>query len=173
MQAVTGVIMVSVVILAAVVGLLAFMRGEDRRRAERLVLAGRRATPAPSIGEAVRQAHLRGDARALVLFLGDDPASAAADQALGEDPTVLRALGEPHLLHTVVRAGGDERQVAQVLFEKYARAPLPEGPACLLLDGRGQTLASAAVGGPLPTWLGPWLSSARSAPLGPSAPPAS
>jgi hypothetical protein len=162
-----GVIMASVVVLSAVVVILAFMRGEDRRRTDRLVLAGRRAPPAPSIGEAVRQAHLRGEGRALVLFLADDPASQAADKALGEDPDVLRLLGDPHLLHAVVRSGGDEREVAQVLFEKHARAKLPAGPVGLLLDCRGQMLAQGPVAGPLPTWLGPWLSSARL-----SAPPA-
>lgn len=166
-------IMVSVVVLSAAMVVLAFMRGEDRRRTDRLVLAGRRATPAPSIGEAVRQAHLRGEGRAFVLFLADDPASQAADKALGEDPDVLRLLGDPHLLHAVVRAGGDERQVAQVLFEKYARSPLPAGPVGLLLDCRGQMLANGPVTGPLPTWLGPWLSSARLSPPPAAAPPPS
>lgn len=166
--------MFSVLVLSAFVGVLAFVRGEDRRRAERLVLAGRRATPAPSIGEAIRQAHLRGGGRALVLFLGDDPASLEADKALGEDPTVLRVVGDPLLLHAVVRSAGDEREVAQVLFQKYGRSPLPaDGPACLLLDSRGQTLASGAVSGPLPTWLGPWLSSARTGVPAPDEPPPS
>lgn len=156
-----GGVLLGVLVVSALVAVVAFVRGDQaRRRAHGL--AGPR--PAPSIGEAVRLAQQRPGGRALVLFLGADPASAEAGRALAEDPTVMQLLSTPTLTHAIVRSGDEERDVARLLFQKYASEPLPEGrPACLLLDGRGQVLARSLDMGPLATWLGGWLSSA---PLG-------
>lgn len=163
-----GGVLVGVLVVSALVALAAFVRGDQaRRRAQGL--AGPR--PSPSIGEAVRVALQRPGGRALVLFLGADPASAEAGRALAEDPAVVQLLSEPSLTYAVVRSTDDERDVAELLFQKYAGQPLPAGrPACLLLDGRAQTLAKALELGPLTTWLGPWLSAAPSAPVTPEAP---
>jgi hypothetical protein len=148
-------VLLVVLALSVAVGLFAFLRGDDARRRAQGQQGPR---PAPSIGEAVRLANQRGG-RALILFVGDDPASTEAARALAEDPEVLRVLSQPDLAHAVVRSGGDERQVAEVLYEKYVRRPLPKaGPSCVLLDGRGQSLATADAPGALPTWLPGWLS---------------
>lgn len=153
-----GGVLVGILVMSALVALAAFRRGDQaRRRAQGL--AGPR--PAASIGEAVRLAHQRpgGDARALVLFLGADAASTEAGRALAEDPAVLQVLTDPDLTYAVVRSNDDEREVAEVLFRKYAGEPLPaDRPACLLLDGRAQTLAKSLDPGPLTTWLSGWLS---------------
>lgn len=160
-----GGVLVGVLVVSALVALAAFVRGDQaRRRAQGR--AGPR--PAPSIGEAVRLAHQRPNGRALVLFLGADPASTEAGRALAEDPAVLRVLSDPTLTYAVVRSTDDEREVAEVLFRKYAGEPLPtDRPACLLLDGRAQTLAKTLVPGSLSSWLAGWLSVAPAAPVTP------
>jgi hypothetical protein len=157
-----GAVLLAVLALSVAVLVLAFTRGEEARR--------QAAAPGPrafrSIGEAVRVAKTRPGARVVVLFAGDDPASLAALQAFADDPGVVAQLEAPDLLHAIVRSHGDERQVADVLFAKYARRPLPAaGPACLLLDPDGGVIAAADVEGPLPGWLAPWL--ARSGHLAP------
>lgn len=166
-------VLVGVVVVSALVGVIAFVRGDQaRRRAQGL--AGPR--PARSIGEALRLALEHAEGRALVVFLGDDAASAEAGSALAGDPDVMRLLSDAALPHVVVRSGGEEREVAQVLLQKYARQALPEGPVCLLLDGRGQVLAAALDPGPLPSWLPGWLAAAPRpcvTPAGPEVGPAS
>jgi hypothetical protein len=162
-----GTLLLGVLVLSAVVVALAFRTGDEARRTAQ-GRAGPR--PAPSIGEAVRQARLKpGGGRALVLFLADDAASADARRALVDDAAVVEALSAPDLTHAIVQAGGDERQVAAMLFEKYARRPLPEDrPAALLLDGHSKTIAASADPGSLPSWLPRWLSvSGSTAPEGP------
>ncbi|MCO5172253.1 MAG: hypothetical protein M9894_38640 [Planctomycetes bacterium] len=151
-----GTILVGVLVLSILVALGAFVAG-DRARRRAHGLSGPR--PAASIGEATRLAQQR-RGHALVLFLGDDPASAEAARALAEEPAILRLLGQPLLPHAVVRAGGEERQVAAVLLQKYAQEELPDGPACVLLDGEGKKVAASTAPGPLATWLEPWLAEA-------------
>lgn len=154
-------VLLAVLLVSIAVGAFAFLRGEDARR--RAAGAGPR--PLRSIGEAVRVANGRPGGRALVLFAGDDAASLAALQAMSEDAAVVGLLEAPELVHAVLRSHGDERQVADVLFAKYAQRPLPpQGPACLLLDGAGQTIGASTEVGPLASWLGPWLSTAGPAP---------
>lgn len=149
----TSALLVAIVIVSAVVAAVAFLSG-DRARRTAHGRSGPR--PAPSIGEAVRLASTR-SGRALVVFLGDDPASVEAGRALAEDPGVLEALASALLVHAVVRTGGEERQVAGMLHEKYARRPLPaEGASVLLLDARGRVIAQAAPKS-LPGWLPGWL----------------
>ncbi|MBX3472660.1 MAG: hypothetical protein KF878_37890 [Planctomycetes bacterium] len=154
-----GTVLLGVLVLSILVALGAFVSG-DRARRKAQGQAGPR--PAASIGEAARLAQQR-RGHALVLFLGDDPASAEAARALAEEPAVLRLLAQPLLPYAVVRSGGDEREVAGVLFEKYAQEPLPAGPACVLLDEQGKRVALAASPGPLATWLEPWLAAAGAA----------
>jgi hypothetical protein len=147
-------LLVAIVVVSAVVALLAFTSG-DRARRTAHGRAGPR--PAPSIGEAVRLANQRPGGRALVVFVGDDAASMEAARALAEDGDVLAALERPSLVHTVVRTGGEERQVAALLVEKYAKRTLPaEGPAVLLLDARGRLIAHAEPKS-LPLWLPGWV----------------
>lgn len=123
------------VALAALVGLVAFLAGERRRR-RALGAAGPR--PAPSIGEALRRSRSRG--RVLVVFLDEDEASALTAQALAEDPRVVALLARDGLEHVLVRVIREGREVAAALFEKYAKAELPPGPSALLLDAKGETL---------------------------------
>lgn len=142
------------VVIAGAVAVYAFLIG-DRRRRRATGLEGPR--PAPSIGEAVRLAGPRG--RAVVFFLGDDPTSVTTGQALAEDAEVLKVLAQEGLAHTVIRHTDGDRDVAQVLHEKYAKTPLPEAPTVLLLDGAGARLATTSLEdrGALGSWLGGWV----------------
>jgi hypothetical protein len=158
MRDVMGGILIGVVVLCAVVAGVAFRSGDAARRA-----AQGRAGPRPtaSIGEAVRLAGQR-RGRALVLFLGDDAAAVEWSRALAEDAAVIGALSAPDATHAVVRTGGDQRDVAGVLHEKWGKKPLPsDGRAALLLDAQGTALRvqPGAELGPLAAWLPGWLAS--------------
>lgn len=149
----SSAVLVAIVVVAAGVALLAFLSGDKARRQAQ----GRQGPrPAPSIGEAVRLAGTR-SGRALVLFLGDDPASVDAVRALAEDPAAIEALADPLLVHAIVRAGGDQRDIAGMLFEKHAKKPLGDGPAALLLDRDGKVISVQPPGAPFGPWLAKWL----------------
>lgn len=164
-----GTVLVAVLAVSVAAIVLAFLRGEEARRG---AVAGPRAFR--SIGEAVRVARTRPGARVLVVFAGDDEPGLAAVQALGEEAAVVEQVGAPDLLHAVVRSHGEERQVADVLFAKYARRPLPPaGVACLLLDPEGGVIAADDVAGPFASWLGPWLSRSGHVAVRTEAPPPS
>lgn len=146
-------LLVAIVVVAAAVAVLAFLSGDKARRQAQ----GRQGPrPVASIGEAVRLAAGR-SGRALVLFLGDDPASVDAARALAEDPAAIEALRDPLLVHAVVRAGGDQRDVASMLFQKHAKKPLGEGPMALLLDREGKPISVQAPVGQFGPWLAKWL----------------
>jgi hypothetical protein len=147
-------ILVGVVALCALVVAVAFLRGDSARRS-----AQGRAGPRPtgSVGEAVRLAGQR-RGRALILFFGDDAAAVEWSRALAEDAAVIAALSTA--THAIVRTGGDQRDVADMLHQKWGRAALPaDGRAALLLDGEGAPVRSGAGAelGPLSAWLPGWL----------------
>ncbi len=125
------------VVVAAGVGLLAFVVG-DRRRRRAAGAAGPR--PCPSVGEALRRVP-RPRGRVLVVFLGEDPASVATGAALAEDPRLMGLLDSDGLQHVIVRVAREGREVAEALLAKYGGRPtLPAGPSALLLDAKGQSL---------------------------------
>ena len=125
--------LVVLVLVVAAVALVGFQVGDRRRRGASPTGAAR---PAPSVGEALRRAGPRG--RVLVLFLGEDPASRDATRALNEEPALRAELARDGVEHVIVRAVGDDRDVASALCTKYGQADLPDGePLGLLLDGAG------------------------------------
>lgn len=142
------------IVAAGFVAFVAFRLGDRRRRIESGAAGPR---PAPSIGEAVRLAGPTGFA--LVLFLGEDETSMQAGQALASDPTVIKVLRREAFSHAVVKAAGDDLDIAEALYSKYTKEDLPREPVAVLLDGNGELAATAKLRerGPLADWLLLWV----------------
>lgn len=155
-------LLVAVLVVSAAVAFYAFRQGDQRRRAASGVAGPR---PATSVGEALRRAE-RTNGRALVVFLSDDEASIEAGQALAGDPGVVALLGREDVAYVVVRSGGEEADVARVVFAKYTEgAKLPAGPVVLALDGAGGPVGQAdGPRGPLGSWLPGWFAALPPAP---------
>lgn len=146
-------LLVVVPLLAAFVALIGFLIGERRRAGESSRDGAR---PCPSIGEALRHGK-RKHGRVLVLFLGDDEPGLSVRKALATDPEVISFLGRAEVFHVVIAT--EDRMVADTLFSKYAKEPLPDGPMLLLLDPEGLPIEVVRIAerGPLGTWLADWV----------------
>jgi hypothetical protein len=153
--------MVIAVLAAVAVAYLGFQRGDARRRGA----AGQQGPrAAPSIGEAVRLAKAQ-NGLALIIFLGDDPASIEGLRSLAEDEGTMQALATTGIYHSTIRSGRVGADIAAALFKKYTQETWSEGPAALLLNGEGERLALglAAEHGPLGSWLTEWTRQAIAA----------
>jgi hypothetical protein len=146
--------LVIVLVASAFIALIGFMIGERRRGVGDSSQEGAR--PCRSIGEALL-AGKRKHGRVLILFLGDDEPGVAAKEALANDPAVITFLSRAEVFHAVISTA--DRMVANALFSKYAKEPLPEGPTLLLLDPQGLPVEVARIAerGPMGTWLADWV----------------
>ena len=150
---------------AALIGFVGFFLGDRRRRSEGGTTLGPR--PSRSIGAALEQARL-GSGRALLLFLGQDPQSAAVGDALRSEAPVLEVLGLPGLAYVVLSAEREGEDLMAHLYEKYQGSPPPGLPAGILCEGDGQVRAHGLLEATLADQLGAWT---RLPKLAPKAPP--
>lgn len=140
-------LLLTVVAVAALTAVAGFVIGDRRRRGD---LGRSGPQPCRSIGDALVRAQLR-HARVLLLFLGEGQTSLKAREALANDSGLLALLERPDLLHVLV---GEDREIAETLFLKYAKAELPKGPAAVLLDRAGLLIGTKAGELPaLPAWV--------------------
>jgi hypothetical protein len=154
-SAVEQVLLLTIVAVATLTALAGFVIGDRRRRAA----SGHHGPRARrSIGEAIELAGSR-HGRVLVLFFAKDEGSMEAGAALADDEGVVALLSRPDLFHAVIRDGVEGPEIAATLFEKYAKAALPEGAVALLLDKTGLLIESKTVNeeGPLAGWLPDWV----------------
>lgn len=155
-----GPVILLVIVVSGIVGLLGFLRGDSLRRA-----ASGHQGPRPigSVGEALRKVGLKQkyDARVLVFFLGDSEACAETRRALAQDEAVIRVIAQHDLVHVVVPAGREDRQVAEALSEKYGHQGPLRPPSVLLLDAKGETVAQTDAETqkrrPWGQWLETWV----------------
>lgn len=150
---------------AALIGFVGFFLGDRRRRSEGGGARGPR--PSRSIGAALEEARL-GSGRALLLFLGEDPQSAAAGEALRGELPVLELLGQPGLSYVILSGEREGEDLMAHLYEKYQGGPLPGLPAAILVEGDGQVRAEGPLQASLSDQLQTWL---RLPQLPPKAPP--